>query len=62
MSAVSSFVVDEANVEPLQEDGDTATTRMTFEAEHLEQRVVRFAPGRSRERTADGRHELLYVV
>jgi len=62
MSAVSSFVVDEANVEPLQEDGDTATTRTTFEVEHLEQRVVRFAPGRSRERTADGRHELLYVV
>jgi (S)-ureidoglycine aminohydrolase len=62
MSAVSSFVVDEADVEPVQSDGDTTTTRLTFEAEHLEQRVVRFAPGRSRERTLEGRHELLYVV
>jgi mannose-6-phosphate isomerase-like protein (cupin superfamily) len=60
MSAVSSLVVDEAEVEPLQED--TASSRLTFEAEHLEQRVIRFRPGRSRERTADGRHELLYVV
>ena len=39
-----------------------ASTRLTFEAEHLEQRIIRFAPGRSRERTADSRHDLLYVV
>jgi quercetin dioxygenase-like cupin family protein len=62
MAAVTSFVVDEADVDPVREDGDTASTRLTFEAEHLEQRVIRFAPGRSRERTADGRHDLLYVV
>ena len=62
MAATDTFVVDEADIEPLQDDGDTATTRLTFQAEHLEQRVIRFAPGRSRERTADGRHELLYVV
>jgi mannose-6-phosphate isomerase-like protein (cupin superfamily) len=62
MAAVTSFVVDEADVEPVREDGDTASTRLTFEAEHLQQRVIRFAPGRSRERTANGRHDLLYVV
>jgi mannose-6-phosphate isomerase-like protein (cupin superfamily) len=62
MAAVSSFVVDEADVEPVQETGDTASERLTFEAEHLEQRVMRFAPGRSKERTAGTRHELLYVV
>jgi mannose-6-phosphate isomerase-like protein (cupin superfamily) len=62
MSAVSSFVVDEADVEPTREDGDTASERLTFQVEHLEQRVIRFAPGRSRERTANGRHELLYAV
>jgi mannose-6-phosphate isomerase-like protein (cupin superfamily) len=62
MAAVTSFVVDEADVEPVREDGDTASSRLTFEVEHLEQRVIRFTPGRSRERTAGSRHELLYVV
>jgi quercetin dioxygenase-like cupin family protein len=62
MSVVSNFVVDEADVEPLQKDGDTASQRLTFEAEHLQQRVIRFAPGRSHDRTADAKHELLYVV
>jgi mannose-6-phosphate isomerase-like protein (cupin superfamily) len=62
MAAVTSFVVDEADVEPVREGGDTASARLTFEAEHLEQRVIRFAPGRSQERTAASRHELLYVV
>jgi mannose-6-phosphate isomerase-like protein (cupin superfamily) len=62
MATTTTFVVDEADIDPLQEDGDTASERLTFEVEHLLQRVIRFAPGRSRERTADGRHELLYVV
>ena len=62
MAAVNSFVVNESDVEPVQGDGDTASSRLTFEAEHLEQRVVRFAPGRSQERSVNGRHELLYVV
>jgi mannose-6-phosphate isomerase-like protein (cupin superfamily) len=62
MSTVTTFVVDEAAVEPVREGGDTASARVTFETEPLEQRVIRFAPGRSRERTANGRHELLYVV
>ena len=56
------FVVDEADVDAVREDGDTASTRLTFETEPLEQRVMRFAPGRSRERTANGHHDLLYVV
>src|SRR4051812_44624071 len=62
MTAVSNFVVDEANVEPSREDGDTASERLTFQTEHLEQRVVRFAPGRSRQRAGSARHELLYVL
>ena len=62
MAAVSMFVVDEADVDAVREDGDTASTRLTFETEPLEQRVIRFAPGRSRERTANGHHDLLYVV
>jgi mannose-6-phosphate isomerase-like protein (cupin superfamily) len=62
VAAVSTFVVDEADVEAVKEDGDTATTRLTFETEPLEQRVIRFAPGRSRERSSNGRHDLLYVV
>lgn len=62
MAAVTTFVVDEADVEPTREEGDTAHERMTFEAEHLVQRVIRFEAGRSREREARGRHELLYVV
>ncbi len=62
MAAVDTFVVDEADVEPASEGGDTASERLTFQVEHLEQRVIRFAPGRSRDRTAASRHELLYVV
>lgn len=62
MTAVSTFVVDEADVDPVRDDGDTASARLIFQAEHLEQRVIRFAPGRSRDRMQSDRHELLYVV
>jgi (S)-ureidoglycine aminohydrolase len=62
MAAVSEYVVDERDVEPLQQDGDTASERVTFQVPNLEQRVIRFAPGRSRERSTPDRHELLYVV
>ena len=62
MSAVSEFVVDEADVAAVQEDGHTASSRLTFQVDHLEQRVIRYAPGRSGDRTVEGRHELLYVV
>lgn len=48
------------------EPGDTAETRVVIDAssgcERLEQRVVRFGPGRSAERTLNGRQEVLYVA
>jgi mannose-6-phosphate isomerase-like protein (cupin superfamily) len=66
MAAVTAFVVDEADVEPVREEGDTATVRVTFDesngCDRLEQRVVRYAPGRSRERTHRGRQEVMFVV
>jgi mannose-6-phosphate isomerase-like protein (cupin superfamily) len=66
VATVTTFVVDEADVESVREDGDTASVRITFDAsngsEHLEQRVVRFGAGRSRERKLDGRQEVLFVV
>lgn len=50
----------------MRADGDTASMRVTIDAStgssRLEQRVVRFAPGRSGERVNDDRHEILYVV
>jgi mannose-6-phosphate isomerase-like protein (cupin superfamily) len=66
MAAVKTFVVDEGDVEPVREEGDTASVRVTFDAsngcERLEQRVLRFAAGRSRERTLTDQQEVLYVV
>lgn len=66
MAADTAFVVDEADVEPVREEGDTATVRVTFDesngCDRLEQRVIRYAPGRSRERTLRGRQEVLFVV
>jgi mannose-6-phosphate isomerase-like protein (cupin superfamily) len=66
MATVTTFVVDEADVEPAREEGDTASVRVAFDAsngcDRLEQRVIRFAPGRSRERTLAERQELLYVA
>lgn len=66
MAAVTAFVVDEADVEPVREEGDTAAVRVTFDesngCDRLEQRVIRYAPGRSRERTLRGRQEVLFVV
>src|SRR5262249_50084401 len=62
MAAVDTFVVDEANVEPSREDGDTARERLTFQPDHLEQPVIQFAPGQSRNRGAGWRDVLLYGV
>ena len=66
MAAVKTFVVDESDVEPFREEGDTTSVRVTFDAsngcERLEQRVIRFAPGRSSERTLADQQEVLYVV
>jgi mannose-6-phosphate isomerase-like protein (cupin superfamily) len=66
VASVTSFVVDEADVDPTREESDTASVRVTFDAsngcERLEQRVIRYAPGRSLARTLDGRQEVLFVV
>ena len=66
MAADTTFVIEEADVEPVRRDGDTATVRVTFSAsngsERLEQRIVRYAPGRSAEHALDGRQEILYVA
>jgi (S)-ureidoglycine aminohydrolase len=60
------FVVLEDAVESSQEPGDTATVRVTIDrtsgSERLEQRVLRFAPGRSKPHTLDGVQEVLYVA
>src|SRR5688500_11720334 len=60
------FVVAEADVHGRRVDGDTAFEKTTMDrssgSKLLEQRVLRFAPGRSLERGEDGRDELLYVV
>jgi mannose-6-phosphate isomerase-like protein (cupin superfamily) len=64
--AATTFVIDEADVEPARADGDTGSIRVIFDAangcERLEQRVIRFAPGRSGDRTLAGRQEVLFVV
>ena len=66
MPVAEGFVIDEQDVAGRREDGDTAEVRTTIDAAHgyerLEQRVIRFAPGRSLERINDGRQEVLYVV
>ena len=60
------FVVSERAVESTREEGDTADVKLTIDrssgSEHLEQRVIRFAPGRSKEHVLDGRQEVVYVV
>jgi mannose-6-phosphate isomerase-like protein (cupin superfamily) len=66
MAAVTSFVVDENDLEPVRDGDDTATIRVAFDAangcERLEQRVIRFGPGRSTERKLGGQQEVLYIV
>jgi mannose-6-phosphate isomerase-like protein (cupin superfamily) len=63
---MAGSVISEAEVEPDREDGDTASVRLTIGphngSEHLEQRVTRFAPGRSKEHMLEGRQEVVYVV
>ena len=60
------YVVSERDVAEQRVDGDTAVTRVALDAsrgcERLEQRVIRFAPGRSRTRSNGGRQEVLYVA
>ena len=51
---------------PRTAEGDTASVQLAIDAsvgcERLEQRIVRFAPGRSAERGQDDRQEVLYVA
>ncbi len=60
------FVVAEADVDGRRAEGDTVLEKTTMGrssgSELLEQRVLRFGPGRSHARGEDGRDELLYVV
>jgi mannose-6-phosphate isomerase-like protein (cupin superfamily) len=62
----TGFVVAEQDVPEIGADGDTARVRVTIGedagSQRLEQRVVRFAQGRSRERVNEDRTEVLYVV
>jgi mannose-6-phosphate isomerase-like protein (cupin superfamily) len=61
-----AFVVAEQDVPERRDESDTAVVRVTIDAgvgsERLEQRLIRFVPGRSRERLNRGSHEVLYVV
>ncbi len=64
---MSGFVVHERDVEPVRAEGDTAIERLTIGSaagsERLEQRVIRFAPGRSKARgPAAGKQEILFVA
>ncbi len=60
------FVTSEEAVEARQKDGDTAAELVTIDrssgSERLEQRVIRFAQGRSKPRTLDRAQQVLYVA
>ena len=66
MPVAAGHIAHEQDAAPQRRDGDTAEVRKVIDAaagcEHLEQRVIRFAPGRSLERTNGDRQEVLYVV
>ena len=64
---MAGYVIDEKTLHARTSAGDTASVRLAVDAssgcERLEQRVIRFAPGRSQERVLDGsRQELLYIA
>lgn len=66
MAATATSVVHTDDVPASRTSGDTAETRVTFGrgngCELLEQRVVRFHPGRSHDRELAGQQEVLYVA
>ena len=66
VSPTRGYVVSETDVAERRRDGDTAAVRTTLDAsagcERLEQRVIRFAPGRSRPRRLGDRQEVLFVA
>ena len=61
-----TFVFNEATVPARRAEGDTASEKTVIGQEQgcelLEQRVIRFVPGRSAERGDDAHDELLYVA
>jgi mannose-6-phosphate isomerase-like protein (cupin superfamily) len=63
---MSGYAVAERDVPGQRDHGDTADVRVTIDrsagCERLEQRIIRFAPGRSKPRGEDGKQELLYVA
>lgn len=62
---MAGFVISEAGVGSTREQGDTAEVKLTIGSDQgtpLEQRVIRFAPGRSKEHVLEGRQEVVYVV
>jgi mannose-6-phosphate isomerase-like protein (cupin superfamily) len=65
MRVMEGFVTADRDVDPVRAPGDTADVRTTIDAsrgcEHLEQRVLQFSPGRSQERGAEDRQEVLFV-
>jgi mannose-6-phosphate isomerase-like protein (cupin superfamily) len=62
----AGYVVASEALEAKRSPDDTAETRVAVDAaagsEHLEQRIVRFLPGRSLPQELDGREGVLYVV
>jgi mannose-6-phosphate isomerase-like protein (cupin superfamily) len=66
VAVAEGFVVAEQDVVGVRAPGDTAEVRTTIDAssgcEQLEQRVIRFSPGRSAERGDEGRQEVLFVA
>jgi mannose-6-phosphate isomerase-like protein (cupin superfamily) len=66
MAATVTNVVHPDDVTASRESGDTAEVKVTFDhtrgCELLEQRVVRFEPGRSKAREVGDRQEVFYVV
>jgi len=63
---MTGYVIDQDAVAARTTEGDTASSRLAIDAscgcERLEQQVIRFGPGRSQERTLEGRQEVLYVA
>lgn len=62
----AGYVVASRELEPQRSAGDTAETRVAVDSaagsDRLEQRVVRFAPGRSLPQELDGSEGALYVA
>jgi len=55
-------VISEHDLDGQRPEGDTTLEKLTIDAGLLEQRVLRFAPGRSLERGEQDRDEVLYVA